>query len=91
MVHSNGSRGKGKMTRTDSDCPWVITWEDGSEQGFKNLGDAFYALGHNGDDSPTLAQALEVTNMARPELLVWDTPRRNPITGHFTGGDRGQR
>ena len=90
MVHSNGSRGKGKMTRTDSDCPWVITWEDGSEQGFKNLGDAFYALEHNGDDSPTLAQALEVTNMARPELLVWDTPRRNPITGHFIGGGRGE-
>ena len=87
MVHSNGSRGKGTMARVESE--WVITWEDGSQQGFKNLGDAFYALEHNGDDSPTLAQALEVTNKARPELLVWDTPRRNPITGHFTGGDRG--
>ena len=88
MITSNGSRGKGTMARVESE--WVITWEDGSQQGFKNLGDAFYALGHNGDDSPTLAQALEVTNMARPELLVWDTPRRNPITGHFIGGGRGE-
>ena len=66
MITSNGSRGKGTMARVESE--WVITWEDGSQQGFKNLGDAFYALGHNGDDSPTLAQALEVTNMARPDL-----------------------
>ena len=88
MITSNGCRGKGTMARVESE--WVITWEDGSQQGFKNLGDAFYALEHNGDDSPTLAQALEVTNMARPELLVWDPPRRNPITGHFIGGGRGE-
>ena len=89
MITSNGSRGKGKMTRVESE--WVITWEDGSQQGFKNLGDAFYALGHNGDDSPTLAQALAMMQGARPEVWAWETERRNPITGHFTGGDRGQR
>ena len=90
MVHSNGSRGKGKMTRTDSDCPWVITWEDGSEQGFKNLGDALYSLGHNGDDSPTLAQAHAMMKHAKPEVWAWETERRNPITGHFIGGGRGE-
>ena len=89
MITSNGSRGKGTMARVESE--WVITWEDGSQQGFKNLGDAFYALGHNGDDSPTLAQAHDMMKDAKPEVWAWETPCRNPITGHFTGGDRGQR
>ena len=78
------------MTRTDSDCPWGVTWDDGSEHGFKNLGDALYSLGHNGDDSPTLAQAHTMMQGARPEVWAWETGRRNPITGHFIGGGRGE-
>ena len=88
MITSNGSRGKGTMARVESE--WVITWEDGSQQGFKNLGDAFYALGHNGDDSPTLAQVHAMMKHAKPEVWAWETERRNPITGHFIGGGRGE-
>lgn len=89
MITSNGSRGKGSMTRMGTE--WVIAWEDGSRQGFKSLGDAMYALAHNGEASPTLAEAHALIAQARPEMAIRaDDMRRNPVTGRFIGGGRGE-
>jgi hypothetical protein len=89
MVHSNGSKGKGRLTTVRPN--WVINWQDGSEQWFSDLGDAFYALEHNGEASPTLAEAHALIAQSRPETAIRaDDMRRNPITGRFIGGGRGE-
>ena len=89
MVHNNGSKGKGRLTTVKPN--WVINWQDGGEQWFSDLGDAFYALAHNGEASPTLAEAHALIAQARPELTIRaDGMRRNPITGRFIGGGRGE-
>lgn len=81
------SKGKGRLTAVRPD--WVITWQDGSEQWFDDLGDAMYALQHNGDTSPTIAEALAMRSNAA-NIPQWDMRRRNPITGRFIGGGRGE-
>lgn len=86
MVTSNGSRGKGRLTQVAPQ--WVVTWANGSEQWFTNLGDAFYALHNNGEKSMELAEAHAIIALGRKEAARPDAMRRNPITGHFTGGDR---
>ena len=89
MVQVNGSRGKGRLTSVKPE--WVVTWQDGSEQWFNDLGDAMYALAHNGAASPTLAEAHALIAQARPEMAIRaDDMRRNPVTGRFIGGGRGE-
>lgn len=80
------TKGKGRLTAVRPD--WVITWQDGSEQWFSDLGDAMYALQHNGEASPTIAEALAMRSNAA-NIPQWDM-RRNPITGRFIGGGRGE-
>lgn len=88
MITSNGSRGKGRLTAVRPE--WVITWADGSEQWFSDLGDAFYALEHNGEASMTLVEAHALIAQGRPDAIRCDDMRRNPITGRFIGGGRGE-
>jgi hypothetical protein len=80
------SKGKGLLTAVRPD--WVINWQDGSEQWFSDLADAMYALKHNGEASPTIAEALAQRSNAA-DMPQWDM-RRNLITGRFIGGGRGE-
>ncbi len=85
MVAAIGSRGKGRITTVKPN--WVVNWQDGSEQWFDNLGDALYALEHNGAASMTLIEAQALIAQARPDAIRPYDMRRNPLTGHFTGGE----
>ena len=83
-------RGRGRMITelVNGRAIHRIQWQRGPAQVFTSLSDAMYALAHNGDACMSLAQAHALAAGGRYQPR---RQRRNPITGHFTGGDRRQR
>ena len=72
---------------------YIVTYAEGTEEKFFSLNDAIWARDHDGDHAPTLWDILvdlaEARALAASQPVI-DPYSRNPLTGHFRGGDRGE-
>ena len=70
---------------------YIVTYAEGTEEKFFSLNDAIWARDHDGEHAPTLWDILADLAEARAASQpVIDRYSRNPLTGHFRGGDRGE-
>lgn len=83
-----------RLMVTATDNGFTVTMADGSERNFANYGDADYAAEHNGELPQPFDYSGFTAAQRRAAYLRATSPGdrpRNPLTGHFTGGDRGDR
>lgn len=72
---------------------YVITFSDGKVEEYEKLSDAMWAFEHPGEKRPSLWDVIgdiaEGRKLAANNTNGAEWNHRSPITGHFTGGDRG--
>ena len=94
MIHNFDDTSKPRLSLDRESGKWSVIMTDGRVIACRDYAEAVYAVEHNGDlprpvDMSGFTPAQRRTAYLR--AMTIDTVTRNPLTGHFTGGDRGER
>ncbi len=94
MIHNFDDTSKPRLSLDHATGDWGVIMADGRVIACRDYAEATYAVEHNGDLPRPVDMSGFTPAQRRAAYLRATAPSaatRNPLTGHFTGGDRGQR